>query len=60
MVTKILIFILIFAILFVIREGFKFFQAIRDEKPTMTTPRLWGLGLSLSYIITIIITGLII
>ena len=60
MITKILLFILIFSILNVIREVFKFVQAIRDEKPNMTNGRLLGLGLSLSYIITIIITGLIV
>lgn len=59
MVTKILLFILIFSILNVIREIFKFIQAMRDEKPNMTNGRLLGLGLSISYIITIIITGLI-
>lgn len=58
MVTKILLFILIFAILNVLREGVKFWQAIREEKPNITNGRLVGLGLSIAYIITIIITGL--
>ncbi len=58
MITKIFLFILIFAILNVLRETVKFIQAVRDESPNMTTPRLWGLGLSIAYIITIIITGL--
>lgn len=49
---------MIFAILNVLRETVKFIQAVRDESPNMTTPRLWGLGLSIAYIITIIITGL--
>lgn len=58
MLTKIFLFVLIFSILNVIRETFKFIQAIREEKPNMTNGRLVGLGLSIAYIITIIITGL--
>lgn len=58
MVTKIFVFILVFAILNVIREIVKFIQAMKDEKPNMTNGRLIGLGLSIAYIITIIITGL--
>lgn len=58
MVTKIFLFILVFAILNVLREVLKFIQAMRDEKPNMTNGRLVGLGLSIAYIITIIITGL--
>jgi len=58
MVTKIFLFILVFAILNVLREIVKFIQAMRDEKPNMTNGRLVGLGLSIAYIITIIITGL--
>lgn len=58
MVTKILLFILIFAILNVLREIFKFRQAMKEEQANMTNPRLVGLGLSIAYIITIIITGL--
>lgn len=58
MVTKIFLFILIFAILNVLRETVKFIQAMREEKPNMTNGRLVGLGLSIAYIITIIITGL--
>ncbi len=58
MVTKIFLFILIFSILNVLRETVKFIQAMREEKPNMTNGRLIGLGLSIAYIITIIITGL--
>ena len=58
MVTKIFFFILIFSILNVLRETVKFIQAMREEKPNMTNGRLIGLGLSIAYIITIIITGL--
>lgn len=58
MVTKIFLFILVFAILNVLREAIKFIQAMREEKPNMTNGRLVGLGLSIAYIVTIIITGL--
>lgn len=58
MVTKIFLFILVFAILNVLREVIKFIQAMREEKPNMTNGRLVGLGLSIAYIVTIIITGL--
>ncbi len=59
MITKILLFILVFSILNVIRECFKFYLAIKNEEPNMTDGRLVGLGLSISYIITIIFTGLL-
>jgi hypothetical protein len=59
MITKILLFILVFSILNVIREIFKFYLAIKNEEPNMTNGRLIGLGLSISYIITIIFTGLL-
>lgn len=58
MITKIFLFILVFSILNVLRETIKFIQAMRDEKPNITNGRLLGLGLSIAYIITIIITGL--
>ena len=58
MVTKIFLFILVFAILNDLREVVKFIQAMREEKPNMTNGRLVGLGLSIAYIVTIIITGL--
>lgn len=58
MITKLLVFILILAILNVLREVFKFWQALRNVEPNMTNRRLIFLGLSISYIITIIITGL--
>ena len=58
MLTKILLFLLVLSILNVLREGFKFWQALRREESNMTDRRLLFLGLSISYIITIIITGL--
>ena len=58
MVTKIVIFILIFSILNVLREGFLFYKALRLNKLEMTRARLIGLGLSIAYIFTIIFTGI--
>ena len=57
MLLKILVFILIFAILNVLREGIMFAKALITGKKNITSWRLAGLGLSLAYIITIIITG---
>lgn len=58
MVTKILVFILVFAILNLLKEGFEFYRSLRIGESDMTTPRLWGIGLSIAYIITIIFTGI--
>ena len=58
MVTKIVIFILIFSILNVLREGFLFYKALRLNKLEMARARLIGLGLSIAYIFTIIFTGI--
>lgn len=58
MVTKILVFILVFAILNLIKEGFAFYRSLRLGESDMTTHRLWGIGLSIAYIITIIFTGI--
>jgi len=56
--TKILFFFLVFAILNVIREAFSFLMAfLTDSKYGITTRRLFLLGVSLSYIFTIIFTG---
>ena len=57
MVTKILVFILVFAILNLLKEGFAFYRSLRLRESDMTAPRLWGIGLSIAYIITIIFTG---
>lgn len=58
MISKIFLFILIFSILFLIREGFMFYKALRNGKKNITDWRLLGVGVSLSYIITAIIAGL--
>ena len=58
MVTKIIVFILIFAIINLLKEGFNFYRALRTGINDMTNKRLWGIGLSLAYILTIIFTGI--
>ena len=59
MLFKIAFFVLMFAIVYVLWELIKFVRAIlfNPEGYKMTTLRLVGLGLSLSYILTIIFTG---
>ena len=55
---KILMFILMFAILVVIKDLASFIISfIRDEQANFSSTRLVFLGLSLSYILTIIFTG---
>ena len=57
-VYKILMFILMFAILVVIKDLTSFIISfIRDEQANFSSMRLVFLGLSLSYILTIIFTG---
>ena len=58
MVTKVLIFILIFSILNLLKEGFMFYKSLMERRNNMTNSRLWGVGLSLAYILTIIFTGI--
>lgn len=58
MVAKILLFLLVLSILFVLREGIMFYRALNTGKENITNLRLIFLGLSISYIITIIFTGL--
>lgn len=57
MFIKIFLFFFIFAILDVLREGFLFYRALSKGESNMTTPRRIGLGASIAYILTIIITG---
>lgn len=35
-----------------------FYKSMMERRSNMTTPRLWGIGLSLAYILTIIFTGI--
>lgn len=58
MVAKILLFLLVLSMLFVLREGIMFYRALNTGKENITNLRLIFLGLSISYIITIIFTGL--
>ena len=59
MLNKMAIFILVYCILYLLREGIAFFRALlgfsKDYK--WDTFRRVSVGLSLSYILTIIITG---
>lgn len=63
-VEKILLFILIFAILIVLKEGINFFLVMREalkgeneRQLNLSTKRLVILGCAISYIFTIIFTG---
>jgi Na+-transporting NADH:ubiquinone oxidoreductase subunit NqrE len=58
MINKVVIFILIFSILNILKEGFMFYKSMVERRSNMTTKRLWGIGLSLAYILTIIFTGI--
>jgi ABC-type Fe3+-siderophore transport system permease subunit len=60
MLLKIAVFLLIFAILFIIREALIFGIALfsNPEKYKPSTTKLILIGVALSYIFTIIFTGL--
>jgi len=58
MLEKISLFILVFAILFLLREMFLLYKGFRLGELNVSTWRLIGTGLSISYITTIIFTGL--
>lgn len=58
MVTKLLLFLLIFASLYVLAEIFMFYRAWKREENNITVLRAVLIGISLSYILTIILTGL--
>jgi len=57
MIKGVLIFILCFSILYLFREGLEFFRALRKGTYEISTLREVGVGLAISYIITIICTG---
>lgn len=57
MLTKIFVFFFIFSILNLIREGIKFYAGIKNGEYETTTWRRIGVGASISYIITLLITG---
>ena len=58
MLTKLLVFILVFASLYCCAEVFMFYRALRREENNITVKRAVFIGLALSYILTIIFTGL--
>lgn len=59
MVNKILLFTFIFCCLYVLKEAFLFIKALfTDGKYDITKVRLLGLSGSISWIITLLITGL--
>lgn len=58
MVTKIFLFVLIFCGCFLFRELIMFIKALVSGKKNITTARLFGIGLSIAYVLTIIFTGL--
>lgn len=57
MILKTFIFVFVFAILFLIKELIEFYKALKTGVKNITEPRLWGIGIALAFIITIIITG---
>lgn len=58
MVTKLLLFLLIFASFYILAEIFMFYRAWKREENNITVLRAVLIGISLSYILTIILTGL--
>lgn len=61
MALKIIVFLFVFAILYLLLELVKFIAALRDENTAyeyqVSLWRMVGIGLSLAYVITIISTG---
>jgi len=59
-ITRLIVFILCFACMDIIREFYSFIQCFIKVTPyKITNTRMIALWLSLSYVITIILTGLI-
>lgn len=58
MVTKIIVFLLMFSILFLLKEGYVFYHSFKIGKKDMTNARLFGIGAALSFVLTIIFTGI--
>ena len=57
MIKKMFLFVLVFAILFLVREAFMFYLSFKRGELDISKWRLLGIGLSISYIMTIIFTG---
>lgn len=60
LLNKILVFAFIFAVLFLISEGFRFIRGLNTGEYSMTRKKLLWVGLALSYVLTLLITGFII
>jgi hypothetical protein len=59
-ITKLLIFAICFASLDIVREIYTFIQCYRKLEPyEISDKRMLGLWISISYILTIILTGVI-
>jgi hypothetical protein len=59
-ITKLLIFAICFASLDIVREIYTFIQCYRKLEPyEISDKRMFGLWVSISYILTIILTGVI-
>lgn len=57
---KLVVFVLCFAILNIFREGITFYQCYKKvEKYEISNKRMFGLWASISYILTIIFTGIL-
>ena len=60
MLLKLMIFILALCVLYLLREALMFIHSFRNNEPYQCgTLKLFGTGLSISYIITVAITGLL-
>lgn len=57
MTLKLIVFVFTFAILFLIKECFEFYKALKTGEKNITTARLWGIGIALAFVITILVTG---
>lgn len=57
MLLKLTVFLFVFAILYLIREGFEFYKAFTTGVKNITILRLWGIGIAISFIITMLFTG---
>lgn len=57
-ISRILVFVLCFCSLNILREGYTFYQCLaKIEKYEVSNIRMFGLWASISYILTIILTG---
>lgn len=59
-VTKILVFAFVLAILFLLSEVLRFVRGLNTGEYSMTSKKLLWIGLAISYVLTLLITGFII